>query len=384
MKKLKIILITIILIFAVILIAEISSKYFVKPKNENNQLSQITERYEVKLNEKEYSMHNGGYFAKIDNIAIFLDPLEYELYEFDLDNKTGKKLNLPEDKAGKIYFDGDNIYCMPYHNRGKGIYKIDLDGNITKIYDGESIQLWLTEDKIYFVDQIGYDEINATPQGNLCIMDKDGKNKEVLIKNVKNYFKINQDYIYYTDQNDRDLYRVKNGEEPEKLAEGRTYITQVTDECVEYIDFEDGEKHRVLYLNNMQNDEIGRFGNCIKYEDNIYVFTRKLIGDDNDIEDEYTLFKIDPSNNEKEEIIKNSSPIEYLYHIYNGYAYFEGTDNGYRVKVDENSENKEEISKKYSYFINNYAYGFNYEQSTLKSMSILNLDNMQEEVIDIK
>ena len=58
--------------------------------------------------------------------------------------------------------------------------------------------MWLTDDEIYFIDQIGFDDMNQTPQGNLCIIDKDGQNKQTLIDIVKNYFKIQGDYIYYT------------------------------------------------------------------------------------------------------------------------------------------------------------------------------------------
>ena len=45
---------------------------------------------------------------------------------------------------------------MPNHYTGQGIYKIDLQGNVKQIYEGESLQLWLTEDKIYFVKQNGF------------------------------------------------------------------------------------------------------------------------------------------------------------------------------------------------------------------------------------
>ena len=67
--------------------------------------------------------------------------------------------------------------------------------------------MFLHEDRIYYVRQQRWDDINQTPQGNLCVMNKDGSKVQVLIPRVKNYFTVHGDTIYYTDWDDRNRYR---------------------------------------------------------------------------------------------------------------------------------------------------------------------------------
>ena len=172
-------------------------------------------------------MTNGEVFVKWGNLIIYYDDYNYSLDVFNIDTKEAKRLYKTEVGINKLYFDGSYIYAMPsYYSSKKGVYRIDLLGNISKIYDTTLIQLWLTDNKIYFVDQIGFDEINQTPQGNLCVMNKDGSNKQVLIENVKNYFRIYDNYIYYTDKATRTAYRSRiDGSGKMEIAKGRTYIT---------------------------------------------------------------------------------------------------------------------------------------------------------------
>ena len=80
-----------------------------------------------------------------------------------------------------MYFDGEYIYYMPHHYHGKGIYRVDLQGQAKQIYSGECVQLWIEDNSIYFTKQEGFDEINQTPQGDLCRMEKDGSNITCLL-----------------------------------------------------------------------------------------------------------------------------------------------------------------------------------------------------------
>lgn len=335
--------------------------------------------------EKLYSMTNGGTFAKWGNIIIYYDDYNYSLDIFNLETKEARILCKIEVSINKLYFDGTNIYAVPsYYSSKKGTYKIDLLGNITKIYNTTLIQLWLTDDKIYFVDQIGFDEINQTPQGNLCVMNKDGSNKQVLIENVKNYFIIYDDFIYYTDKATRNTYRSGvDGIGKLEIAKGRTYITSVTDKYLTYIDYSDGEKHRIVYFDGMENHTLGRFGNVNTSKNGTYFFTRKLIGENNNIEDDYTLYKVDTDNKTEKEVWKNKEPLEHLLYIYNDYAYFRGNNSFYKVKLNDNNAQKENIDIGYSYFIDGKAYGFKSENGTIKELYIYDLKNSQKEAIDV-
>ena len=169
-KKNKIIIVTIIIIiiissiiFAILLYKNRNQKLEETQQTDQNEIQEQQEKEEVK-----YSMTNGDDFVKIGNIIAYLNPLEVNyLNIFNIE--TGEAIIVDTPKAlSKIYFDGENIYGVPNHYTGQGIYKIDLQGNVTQIYEGESAQLWLTEDKIYFVKQDGFDQINQIPQGDLC------------------------------------------------------------------------------------------------------------------------------------------------------------------------------------------------------------------------
>ena len=120
-----------------------------------------------KLNEQEeerVSMQEGGTFCKIGNQILFYEGSNKSIYLYNLDEKKINKVVTLQYEVNKMYFDGENIYYVPYYYSGKGIYKVDLQGNVKKIYEGASLQLLLTENEIYFVKQIGYDDFNQNPQ----------------------------------------------------------------------------------------------------------------------------------------------------------------------------------------------------------------------------
>ena len=278
----------------------------VEESNEEN----IEENQETEKNQKpqekeeiKYSMTKGNKFVKIDNTIVYIDSINgNNLYIFNIKDNSAIQVNTPKE-LWKIHFDGENIYGVPNHYSGKGIYKIDLQGKVTQIYEGESAQLWLTEDKIYFVKQNGFDEINQTPQGDLCSMDKDGNNITTIIPNVKNYFNILGNKIYYTD----------------------------------------GEKYHVVYLDDKTNHEVGRFGSCYVTENEGYILTRKLIDENNNIENEFSVFKIDSNN--KEENMPNGYYLD-------GYCYeLRMTDNRINEIGIYNLETMEEEKIALTYFL---------------------------------
>ncbi len=344
----------------------------------NNQTDEV-----IMEEEKRYSMQTGDRFAKVGNVIVYVNDFDNAIWIFDIEQKTYKKLAVLEDGVQKIYFDGKNIFCMPSYYRGKGIYQIDLQGNVQKIYEGASLQLWLTEDNIYFIDQIGYDTINQTPQGNLCVMHKDGSHKQTIISNVKNYFSIHNNNIYYTDQSSRNLYKANiDGTEKVMLATGRTYITSVTDDFITYLDYSDGEKHRVFYFASNENHVLGRFGNIHSAEEGIYSYTRKLIGEDNQIENAYTLSKIENTGTETE-IWRNEVPLEYLCYVYHEYAYFDGNNSIYRIHLTVDNPEKEQLEIRYPYFIGGSAYSFKSKEDCITELDICHLDSNQTEKIEI-
>ena len=265
---------------------------------ENNIITLSPEKIEEQ-EEKEYSMQERDRFCVIGNIGIYFDVDSLDLYIYNFETNESKKIaNLKFDPSN-IYFDGTNIYVtVPYYNTidDKGIYKIDLDGNIQKIYEDFCLQIALTDNKIYFVKQIGYDDVNQNPQGELCSMNKDGNEITKLADSVKNYFYLQNDKIYFTSQ-DRKMCKVNiDGTNQEELAQGRKFVIAVTDKYLIYTDFSDKEAKHILELDTKEDRLIGYFGTAKKYNGNVYVSARKR-AEDGSIEEQFSVFKIDSLGN---------------------------------------------------------------------------------------
>lgn len=369
--------------------AENESAQKVDEKIEESNEENIEEDKETEESQKpqekeetKYSMTKGNKFVKIDNTIAYIDSINgNNLYIFNIEDGSAIAVNTPQE-LWKIYFDGENIYGVPNHYSGKGIYKIDLQGKVTQIYEGESAQLWLTNDKIYFVKQNGFDEINQTPQGDLCSMDKDGNNITTIIPNVKNYFNIFNEKIYYTDGETRDLYVADiNGENKEELAQGRTLIVGLNEKYIIYVDYEEGEKYHILYLDDKTNHEVGRFGSCYVTENEGYILTRKLVDENNNIENEFSVLQIDSNNKEEKQMFKSNMVLPYLTYVYENKAYIEEQD---VIRADLENGNVEEDMPN-GYYLDGYCYEFitSNDNNKINEIGIYDLETMEEQKIKL-
>jgi len=347
-------------------------------KENNNNVELVSYEDDIET-EKNYSMQTGEIFAKVGNTMVFSTFFDNCIYKYDLKNKELTNLCELEDGILHLYFDGEYIYCMPYYYRGKGIYKIDLSGNVEKIYSGASLQLWITDNEIYFVDQIGFDDINQIPQGNICKMDKNGNNKQVIIENARGNFTLYNNKFYYIDNNSKGVFTANiDGTEAKELAKGRNSITAVTDEYVCFIDFSDNQRQKVVYLDNNEVVVTGMFGSVKKYNNKTYTYSRKVINEDN-IENEYTMYKLENKN--IEEILKSEDVMPYLAYIYEDYAYIRDGNEMYRVNLKDNS--REKLNSEYSFFIGNKAYSINENDGKTSDIRIYDLKENKEEKINL-
>lgn len=322
--------------------------------NIENQLNNNIEKINDE-EEKEVSMHVGGTFCKIEDQIVFYEDVNKSMYLYNLnDNKTSKIATL-ENGANKIYFDGEDIYFVPYYYSGKGIYKVDLQGNIQKIYEGASLQLWITEDKIYFVKQIGYDDFNQNPQGTICVMEKDGNNVVELAQNIKNDFFIQNEKIYYTTQ-DRKMYVInKDGTNQEELVQGRKFVIDTAEKYILYIDYANQEAEHILNLETKEDSIIGNYGLLKKYQGKTYLNARKRL-DDGSIETEFTLFEIQEDGTIKE-IGKFADFGTNLKYILNGKAYLSNQQEGtYIINLDNGQKESAENYNSCRYFLGGYGY----------------------------
>lgn len=324
-------------------------------ENPANNLSKIDIEEINKKEEKETSMQTGGTFCKIENQVVFYEDKNESIYSYNInDNKTSKIIKL-EHGANKIYFDGENIYYVPYYYRGKGIYKVDLQGNVQKIYDGASLQLWLTEDKIYFVKQIGFDDINQNPQGTICVMDKDGNNIVELAQNIKNDFFIQDEKIYYTTQ-DRKMYVInKDGTNQEELVQGRKFVIGTAPKYILYIDYANQEAKHILNLETKEDSIIGYFGQFKTSQGKTYLNARKRL-DDGSLDTDYTLFEIkeDGTVQEYGKFADFGTDLKY---IINGKGYLStGQEGTYTINLEDNQKESADNYKECRYFLGGYGY----------------------------
>lgn len=339
--------------------------------------------------EIKYSMRNGDRFVKIGKYAFICNTFANEIYKYDLEKNMFEKLCKIEG-VKKIYFDGEYVYALTdYYAVEKGIYKIDLLGNIEKIYDKLSLQLLITENEIYFTEQIGYEYTYGYSQGNIYKMDKNGNNLEKIVDNIKHDFFIENDYIYYIDKDSRSLYRADlDGDNKVELVKGRITINAVTDKFISYTDssaYVGGDSNfiGILFLDTNENYKIDSPNGFYANNNEMYFYAWKY-----DIENNiatYTLYYVDV---EKHEVIEkwhqeNPQGIPFLTYVYNGNAYFYGS-NCYRIDIN-NVEQREDLCFDTLAYLDGKAYQFKFTDSFEKSeLNIFDLDDVSAGPVTIK
>lgn len=359
------IILTILMIIAIAIVIinpnKVETVNYATNQDENNSEktailnSNKANNEKLEKEEKQISMQQGETFCKIGTTAVFYEEENKSIYTYNTDEKTTKKLAEVPNGAEKIYFDGENIYTIPSYYNGKGIYKIDLSGTVTKIYEGSSLQLWITDNKIYFVNQIGYDSINQNPQGTLCSMDKDGTNITNIAEKIKNYFVINNDKIYYTTQN-RKMYQINiDGTEQTELAQGRKFILTINDKYLTYIDYAEQEAKHILNLETKEDVLVGYFGEVKTYAGNTYINIRKRL-DDGSIDEKYTLFEVkeDGTANEIGQYADFGTDLNY---IINDKAYISNQNDGTStINLKDGDKQLAEEYNNCKYYLGGYGY----------------------------
>ena len=357
------IILTILMIIAIAIVIinpnKVATVNYATNQDENNSEktailnSNKANNEKLEKEEKQISMQQGETFCKIGTTAVFYEEENKSIYTYNTDEKTTKKLLT--NGAEKIYFDGENIYTIPSYYKGKGIYKIDLSGTVTKIYEGSSLQLWITDNKIYFVNQIGYDSINQNPQGTLCSMDKDGTNITNIAEKIKNYFVINNDKIYYTTQN-RKMYQINiDGTDEIELTQGRKFVLTVNDKYLTYIDYAEQEAKHILNLETKEDVLVGYFGEVKTYTGNTYINIRKRL-DDGSIDEKYTLFEVkeDGTANEIGQYADFGTDLNY---IINDKAYISNQNDGTStINLKDGEKQKTEDYDNCKYYLGGYGY----------------------------
>lgn len=367
------IVLAILIIIAIVIVIINPNKVenIVETNKQVEENSTVQEENNNEINEQEekiVSMQEGGTLCKIGNNIVFYEDANKTIYKYDITENKAEKILTVEHEINKVYYDGENIYYIPSYHSAKGIYKVDLQGNVQKINDNASLQLLITENKIYFVQQIGYDDFNHNPQGTLCSMHKDGSNVVEIAKNVKNYFYLNNDKIYYTTQ-DRKMYAInQDGTSQENIEQGRKFVNNMSDKYLFYIDYANQEAEHILNLETKEDSIIGYYGLIKNCQDKTYVAARKRL-DDGSIDIQFTLFEIEKTG-EIKEIGKITGTGMQLKYVSDGKVYISTETEGiYSINLENNQ--KENLDNEL-YFIGGYAYGI--DDSNLEDIKIKRIE----------
>lgn len=317
------------------------------------------------------SMQEGGLICQYEDKVTLANGSDIYLIE---KNEQKNKIATLEIEINNMHFDGENIYCLPEYGKGQGIYKIDLQGNIQKIYNDITLQINLTEDSIYFVKQVGYDEINQNPQGSLCKMNKDGSNITEIASSIKNYFYIEDNKIFYTTQ-DRKMYSMNlDGTNTELLQEGRKFALGVYNQYLIYIDYANQELTYAYNIETKEETEIGMSGEVYEFLGQTYIVTKTTA---ENLEEQYTISKFDSESGKIEEIYKAKDVGENILYINKDNIYYKSPSNAIN---SINIENKQEENSNLS--INTKLIGnSSYEIEDESNIKIINLSTKEEKKI---
>ena len=186
-------------------------------------------------------------------------------------------------------------------------------------------------------------------------MEKDGTNITNIAENVKNYFYINNDKIYYTTQN-RKMYQINiDGTEQTELTQGRKFVLSVTDKYLTYIDYAEQEAKHILNLETKEDVLVGYFGAVRTFVGNTYINVRTRL-DDGSLDDKYTLFRID-DNRKAIDLGKYADFGTNLNYIISDKVYVSTQNDGASIINLKNGEKQSaEEYNKCRFFIGGYGY----------------------------
>ncbi len=245
--------------------------------------------------------------------------------------------------------DGKWIYYMEFDDdEPVGICRVKNNGKkIEKVASGEFQGLNIIDNYIYCLE---YEDSDY----NLIKMKKNGKNKEILARDVddETSVTVTDKWVYYS-KNDN-LYRVKtNGTERTKVSEREILYYQISDNWIYYIyETNSAEYIAKMKLNGEDSEKIAKVEDDEEFEallvkgSKIYYVKSER---NDDLDYEYYLYKMNKNGKKQEKVCKIDDNISNI-NMQEDYIYYTTTNNyeDYSIKcMKYNGTDKTTIKKDY-------------------------------------
>ena len=244
--------------------------------------------------------------------------------------------------------DGKWIYYVGIDNEDPvGIYKVKTNGKkIKKVIEGEIYYLNIIDNYIYCVE---YDEDDA--EYNLVKIKTNGKNKEILARNIDDReITATDDEVYYF-KNEK-LYKMElNGTDKEQVSNKNITYYQIYKNDIYYI--YKNEKSQYIARMELDGDDTERIAKAdedIQYEalyvkgGKIYYIASQL---NDNYDTEYYLYKMSKNGKNAEKICKVDTNIQNI-NMQEDFIYYTVTENydSFMIKsIKYNGTDKTQIKK---------------------------------------
>lgn len=194
-------------------------------EHENNKTNNDTNKEDNKKEDNESSntvgnsinnIQNGGYMAREGDYIYYADIDGTIIYRSSVKRLNGSRVYEADGRVNGINVLGKHIYFVENNDGVLSLIKISIDGKERQVLERN------IEDAIYVrKDGIYYAKSTSNDNYNIMKMDLDGHNKEEVLSDLKYYFFVlDGDYLYYDDDADL-VYNLKTKESKESKV--RTY-----------------------------------------------------------------------------------------------------------------------------------------------------------------
>lgn len=176
---------------------------------------------------------NGGFSVRSDESIYFMNYADNNnFYSINTDG-TGEKLINEDAPMYLNLYDGWLYYCNGKDDNK--IYKIKPDGSDrTLLSETSAVNLIIKDDWIYYIDTTPG---NDSGYNRLFRMNIGGNDKQMLNERKVYIFNVDNNYLYFSDQDEQYIYRTSlEGGSEERLGDSKASYLAVAGDFIYYLD----------------------------------------------------------------------------------------------------------------------------------------------------